>query len=66
MTPTEIKQARLDLGLTVAQFGKLLDINDERTMRRHMAPEANKPPSPRMVRLIRAYMAGYRPDDWPQ
>lgn len=66
MTPEEIKEARLSLGLTVAQFGNMLDIADERTMRRHMSPVNPKQPSPRMVRLVKAYMAGYRPDDWPQ
>lgn len=68
MTPQEINEARRKLGLTVKQFGKLLDITDESTMRKHMsAPDSNRyrPPSPRMVRLIRAYLDGYRPEDWP-
>lgn len=37
MTPQEIKQARLTLGLTVGQFGHMLDITSERVMRRYMA-----------------------------
>ena len=69
MTPTEIKEARLTLGLTVKQFGAMLDITDERAMRKHMAnPDSAtyKPPSSRMVRLINAYLLGYRPEDWPE
>lgn len=68
MTPDQIKKARLTLGLTVSQFGKMLDISDERAMRKHMAKpnsKSYKPPSARMVRLINAYLAGYRPNDWP-
>jgi len=69
MTHTEIKQARSTLGLTVKQFGAMLDITDERAMRKHMANPSSatyKPPSARMVRLINAYLSGYRPDDWPK
>ncbi len=64
----EINQIRRELGLTVKQLGKLLDINDESTMRQYVAaPTANRyrKPAARMVRLLRAYEAGYRPDDWP-
>lgn len=69
MTPEQIKGARHDLGLTTAQLGQMLDIKDERTMRKHMQPvesAQHKQPSPRMVRLLKAYLAGYRPDDWPK
>lgn len=68
MTPEEIKQARFDLGLTTAQLGQMLDIATPRAMRAYMAPETSsthKPAPVRMARLLRAYMAGYRPDDWP-
>lgn len=69
MTPTEINQIRCKLGLTIKQLGKLLDINDESTMRQYVAaPTANRyrKPAARMVRLLRAYEVGYRPDDWPK
>ncbi len=68
MTPEQINQARLDLGLSVAEFGAMLDIKSERAMAKHMTDplrSSSKPPSARMIRLIRAYLAGYRPDDWP-
>ena len=67
MTPVQIKKARRDLGLTVTQMGELLD-TDAQTVRR-MGYDANKStsrtPAVRMVRLIHAYLAGYRPPDWP-
>lgn len=67
MTPAEIKQARQSLGLTTAQLGAMLD-TDPQTIRRMEQSETAKTfrsPAPRMVRLIRAYLAGYRPEDWP-
>jgi len=67
MTPVQIKKARRDLGLTVDQMGAMLD-TDAQTVRR-MGYDANKStsrtPAVRMVRLIEAYLAGYRPADWP-
>lgn len=68
MTPEEIKQARIDLGLTVQQFGAMLDIRSPRAVLAYMAPvtsATHKAPPVRLVRLVRAYMAGYRPNDWP-
>jgi len=67
MTPTELKSARHQLGLTQAELARLLD-TDARTMRSMEAsPEAStfRKPAPRMMRLIRAYLDGYRPQDWP-
>ena len=67
MTPTDLKQARHKLGLTQAQLGAMLD-TDGQTIRRMEQPEDTKTfrkPAPRMLRLLVAYMAGYRPDDWP-
>ncbi|WP_333846924.1 hypothetical protein [Phaeobacter italicus] len=69
MTPEQIEQARVKLGLTVEQLGTMLDIETKRTMQKHLtSPEcvSYKPPSARMVRLINAYLSGYRPDDWPK
>jgi len=67
MTPVQIKKARRDLGLTVDQMGAMLD-TDAQTVRR-MGYDASKStsrtPAVRMVRLIHAYLAGYRPPDWP-
>lgn len=64
MTPEEFKQARLSLGLTrqsdaaaLLGYSRQASISDIETGR--------APPSPAAVRLLRAYLDGYRPDDWP-
>lgn len=67
MTPAEIKEARQKLGLSAPQLAALLD-TDPQTIRRMEQSETAKTfrsPAPRMVRLIRAYLDGYRPADWP-
>lgn len=68
MTPDEIRTARQTLGLTQAQLGALLETDDQ-TIRRMEMPEdasTHRKPAVRMVRLIRAYLRGYRPPDWPE
>ena len=67
MTPFEIKEARHAMGLSVADLARLLD-TDPQTVRRMEQSEAAstfRRPAPRMVRLVQAYMVGYRPPDWP-
>ena len=67
MNPAEIKEARHKLGLSAAQFATLLDTDPQTIRRMEQRPDAStfRKPSPRMVRLIRAYLDGYRPADWP-
>lgn len=68
MTPIEIKQARKSLGLTQAEMGRMLDIQDQNTYRKYEMPVSarqHRVPAARMVRLIRAYLDGFRPEDWP-
>lgn len=67
MTPTEIKQARQSLGLSVADLARLLDTDPQTVRRMEQSETAStfRRPAPRMVRLIDAYVSGYRPDDWP-
>lgn len=67
MTPAELKQARHKLNLTTAQLAVLLDTDAQSIRRMEQSETANtfRTPAPRMVRLIRAYLAGYRPEDWP-
>lgn len=67
MTPDQIAQARNTLGLTQAQLGKLLDTDGQSVRRMEMPEDASthRKPAPRMVRLIQAYLDGYRPSDWP-
>lgn len=67
MTPQQIKAARKALGLSSAQLGKMLDTDGQTIRRMESSPKANtfRKPAPRMVRLITAYLSGYRPSDWP-
>lgn len=67
MTHTDIKTARNALGLSVSQMAVMLD-TDETSMRRmEMDPSRStaRKPAPRMIRLLVAYLDGYRPADWP-
>ena len=66
MTPSQLKQARQSLGLTQSDLGRLLDTDGQSVRRMEMPSEAktSRPPAPRMVRLIQAYLDGHRPLDW--
>ena len=68
MTCAELKAARAALGLTQQQLGAMLETDRQTIRRMEQAPDTKswRRPAPRMVRLIRAYLDGYRPDDWPQ
>ena len=66
MTPADLKEARLTLGLTLTQLAPLLGYygnNGPRLVRRMESGDRTiRPPQ---VLLMRAYLSGYRPDDWP-
>ena len=67
MTPSELKQARRKLGLTQSQAAAVLD-SDARAVRKYETGDehsTHRAAPPRYVRLLRAYVAGHRPDDWP-
>lgn len=68
MTPTELKEARQQLGLTQAQLGKMLDTDGQSVRRMEMPEDASthRKAAPRVVRLINAYLDGHRPADWPE
>jgi len=66
MTPDQLAQARKRLGLTLSELGDMLGyqgahrrgmVHDLETGRR-LIREPQR-------RLIEAYLAGYRPGDWP-
>lgn len=67
MTPTELKEARHTLGLSVTDLARLLDTDAQSIRRMEQREDAStfRRPAPRMIRLIRAYLDGYRPTDWP-
>ena len=67
MNHSEIKLARQALGLSLSEFAEMLDTDPTTTRRLEMAPQNStaRQPAPRMLRLIQAYLDGYRPNDWP-
>lgn len=66
MTPSEIKQARLRLGLTLEAMARMLGYSgtQRRGMQYDLETDRKKLMEPQR-RLIEAYLAGYRPPDWP-
>ena len=67
MNPQQIKEARQSLRLTQSQLAAMLDTDPRavRAMESDPSTSKHRTPAPRMVRLLRAYLEGYRPDDWP-
>lgn len=60
------KEGRATLGLTQEQMGRLLGYSGQHV--RQMVYEietGSKPLMPCQRRLLGAYLAGYRPSDWP-
>lgn len=67
MTPDELESARRRLGLSVADMARMLETDPQTWRRMTMSATAStfRRPAARMERLIRAYLSGYRPGDWP-
>lgn len=63
MTPAEIAAARATLGLTQAQLSALMGLRGPAAISEWEA--GKRSPSGQSERLLLAYLAGYRPDDWP-
>lgn len=60
------KEVRLRLGLTQTQMGAMLGYQGEHVRQMVYEIEAgDKPLMPCQRRLLEAYLAGYRPKDWP-
>lgn len=64
VTPKEIKQARKTLGLTARQLALLVGYRRAATV--YDVESGRETASGSVKRLIRAYLDGYRPSDWPQ
>lgn len=65
--PPDTKSARKALGLSVEQLAEALE-TDPLTIRRMEQSETTKTyrkPARRMKKLVQAYLAGFRPPDWP-
>ena len=67
MNNIEFKAARKELGLTQAGLSQVMDTDAQSIRRIEMDASAStsRTPAPRMARLLRAYLSGYRPSDWP-
>jgi DNA-binding transcriptional regulator YiaG len=63
MTPTELQQARQSLGLTQSQLAPLLGYSNK--TRISELERGTREPGAAVVRLLQAYLDGYRPADWP-
>jgi DNA-binding transcriptional regulator YiaG len=62
MTPAEIRAARETLGLTQGEFARVMGVNGPAYVSAWEA--GTRRPTGPAVRLMRAYLSGYRPDDW--
>jgi transcriptional regulator with XRE-family HTH domain len=63
MTPAEILEARQQLGLTQAQMAPLLGYSN--VARVSEIERGVRKPGAAVVRLLHAYLEGYRPENWP-
>ena len=63
VTPEQIKAARKFLGLTQAQMAIVLGYYGQSPYARMERGE--RAPHGSVIRLINAYLDGYRPGDWP-
>jgi transcriptional regulator with XRE-family HTH domain len=66
MTGDAVKAARRELGLTLEQLAHLLGyVGEQARSQMHHLETGRRPLRPAQERLLRSYLAGYRPDDWP-
>jgi transcriptional regulator with XRE-family HTH domain len=63
MTPAELRKARHSLGLTQLQAARMLGYGA--ATRVAELERGARAPGESVVRLLRAYLDGYRPSDWP-
>lgn len=64
MTPADIRAAREAFGLTQAQLAPLLGY--AAAIRISELERGHRTPGACAVLLLRAYLDGYRPKDWPK
>jgi transcriptional regulator with XRE-family HTH domain len=66
MTPEQMRKARHVLGLTLAEMARLLGYDGEQARgQMHNLETGKRDVRPAQRRLMEAYLAGYRPEDWP-
>ena len=67
MEPNDIRRARLALGLSQAELGRMLGYQGAHIrVQMEDLETGQKPLRGCQERLLRAYMDGYRPSDWPK
>ncbi|EFO31306.1 hypothetical protein TRICHSKD4_3323 [Roseibium sp. TrichSKD4] len=68
MTGEVLRDARKELKLTGSQLAPLIGLKPSASVRSHISQmELGRIPiQAHHVRLIRAYLSGYRPHDWPK
>lgn len=64
MTPADVTAARESLGLTQAQLAKAMGLRGPAAVSEW--ERGVRVPDGRSERLLRAYLDGYRPENWPQ
>lgn len=64
MTPEQIKSARETLALTQPQMATVMGLRGPAAISEWET--GKRAPDGRSERLIRAYLDGYRPRDWPK
>jgi DNA-binding transcriptional regulator YiaG len=66
MTPEDFQQARQSLGLSAPDLARVLGVSPTRARQTFSDwSRGAKTMDPARARLVRAYLAGYRPPDWP-
>lgn len=66
MTPSDLTRARHALGLSLEQMALMLGYEGEQIRSQmHHLESGRRTLRPAQRRLVEAYLAGYRPDDWP-
>ena len=68
MTPQELQEARETLRLSLSEMGAMLGYTGKReniTQQVWRLENGVRPIRPIIARLVRGYLSGYRPDDWP-
>jgi len=66
MTPTELKEARLTLGLTLEQMATMLRYKGSgRRQQMWNLENGLRTLGDERAELVKVYLSGYRPDDWP-
>ena len=67
MTPDQLARARKRLGLTLEQMALVLGYEgaQAKSQAQHME-NGRREIRPAQRRLVEAYLAGYRPSDWPK